>query len=956
MNTGNLEVERRSGQQQGLANHSLVLEFSEDDTDSSTDGTEDSLSDLESEQTDSDLAYYERTVREIVKGDAYTCMICTVEMDYTCKMFACSHCYRVFDYDCIREWAVKSTEKTVDRIWKCPNCYHTSTKVPQKNRPTCWCGKSVIPDPNPIDPNSCGQTCNAPTCAHGCSKICHLGPHPECMRTLSVKCKCGKHAKDIFCYKSKSINDKNGFQCDEECGLSLPCGIHKCKIKCHSGLCGACPAVLTKKDDNTNIRCYCGLHSYESLKCKDLRVASQLSTDIHGKSWIGAFACAEVRNVEYACRKHSFVEACQAPPTISGKLACRFSPKFLKTCPCGKTRLKSLAQPRKLCTDPIPRCESRCGRKLGCGKHTCPFTCHEGPCMDPCIQVDIINCSCHQKKFQVPCNFGQMPHCNTKCESLMSCRRHRCTERCCSGRPSAERRRKTPYSSRELLDESLVEAQHICLKECNLMLSCGKHKCHLKCHPGKCPPCLESSSNDLVCSCGKTFVEAPVRCGTVLPPCKYPCIKVVRGIYECRHKPMPHECHPLDQKCPPCTAPVSKACKCGGRNVRTLCFQEDVSCGQVCARPLENCTHACQKSCHQSGNCQTKCKQVCNQKRIYCDHKCRKPCHGNEDCPDIPCTISIAIKCACGVRETFVTCGAFSKAPSSSETTKIPCTEECEKHKRHLQLKEAFGISSEPNVESNSTATSLEKLAATATSFDELQLPFTEPALVIYSKQVTWCAQIENVLNSLIDNEEKTSLHFKPMRPPQRHFVHELAKAYKFYAESQDAEPKRSVFIKKTALSCKPLISLEESLPFYQLFKQYEKEKKTQRLESQTTTKLINFTLKEEVKVDLATNNAFLIRNIARGTTTEDLERAFAEHLKPTLIKNPQYKILDLEKKALIFPESYATTTVNVERDIAALVGHFDYICKDLFIGDGVELSFVDQEGLGEVSHIPEQE
>lgn len=155
------------------------------------------------EESDDDLQYYERAIQEIAKGDSYICMICTVEMDYTCQMFACKKCYRVFDYACIREWALKSTEKTVDKIWKCPNCYHVGKKVPTRNRPTCWCGNVVNPDPNQLDPNSCGQTCNAPTCVHGCFKICHLGPHPECTRMVEIKCHCVGIPKPSFVISPK---------------------------------------------------------------------------------------------------------------------------------------------------------------------------------------------------------------------------------------------------------------------------------------------------------------------------------------------------------------------------------------------------------------------------------------------------------------------------------------------------------------------------------------------------------------------------------------------------------------------------------------------------------------------------------------------------------------------------------------------------------------------------------
>lgn len=934
---------------QDLDPHSLVLEFSDDDSDFSSDG---SLEDDVSEVTDEhELAYYERAVLEIARGDKYTCMICTVEMDYTCQMFACEGCYRVFDYDCIREWALKSTKKTVDRIWKCPNCYRVNHRVPPSGRPTCWCGKVVKPEPNPLDPNSCGQTCDAPTCPHGCTKQCHLGPHPQCERTTTIRCRCGKHSREAFCHELASMKGKQRFQCQEKCGLPLACGVHTCERKCHAGLCGSCPAKLHAKDEEHRFKCYCGLESKDSIDCKDVRIAGDLCKNQTGESWIGAFACGQLRKLDYRCHQHSFVEPCRPSPSISGKLPCPYSPKLLKTCPCGRTPLKELGKPRKSCTDPIPNCDSICGKKLACGKHTCPFLCHNGPCMDPCSQVDVKSCACHQKLFSVPCQFHSEPRCNVKCESLMSCRRHRCPERCCSGRPDAERRRKTAYSSRELLDESLVESQHICLKECNLKLSCGIHTCHMKCHPGKCPPCLESDSNDLVCPCGKTVVEAPVRCGTKLPPCRYPCIRVVEGTYPCGHKPMPHTCHPLSEPCPPCTAPVFKPCKCGKKTkVRTLCFQNDVSCGTTCNKQLEGCPHSCQKSCHLPGECQKTCKQVCNKKRLHCQHKCRVPCHGNGECPDLPCTISVPVHCECGLTESFVTCGAHSEAVSKQETTVLPCTEECEINKRHLQLREAFGISDSSDPASRDRTASVENIAAIASTFEELELPYSEQALNTFAKQEAWCTQIEGILNKFMTETEKTSLHFKPMKPAQRVFVRELAKSYNLYSESQDREPKRSVFIKKldNGDSARPTISLADSLVVFQTFKQIEKEKKVQKMESQTTTRLINFPSVEEAKLECAKNNAFLLKNLSTSTTEEDLVRLFAEHLKPTLVKNPHYKMMASDKKAFIYPEDFADISTNVERDLEALVGHFDYICKENFIGDGVELCYIDAQALGE--------
>ncbi|CCD25843.2 Fap1p NDAI_0G00670 [Naumovozyma dairenensis CBS 421] len=896
---------------------------------------------------DEDMKYYERTIQEIAKGDSYVCMICTVEMDYTCQMYACKECYRVFDYDCIREWAVKSTEKTVDRIWKCPNCYHVNKKVPPKNRSTCWCGKVVNPEANPLNPNSCGQTCNAKICVHGCTNICHLGPHPECTRMLSITCRCGKHTKDIFCYQSKTFKGNSKFQCKDECGLPLSCGIHKCKRKCHSGLCGVCPERLEVNEENAWIlKCYCGSETQKSMKCKDIKIpeSAKYSSDAEGNKWIGVFACKEIRTVQYDCDKHSFIERCIAPPTLSMEKPCPYSPKLLKTCPCGKTPLQKLAKPRTLCTDPIPTCESHCNKPLKCGKHKCPFKCHTGACMDPCLQIETRKCSCEQQSFLVPCQFTGSPHCNIKCESLMSCRRHRCLERCCSGRPAAEKRKKTLFRSQDLMDETLVEAEHICLKECNLLLSCGIHRCQRKCHPGKCPPCLESDSNDLVCPCGKTIVEAPVRCGTKLPPCPFQCIKVVRNEYPCGHTPMPHTCHPLDEPCPPCTAPVFKPCKCGKvKEVRTLCFQNDVSCGKICGLPLKDCPHKCMKRCHIPGDCQTKCKQICGKRRINCDHTCSRPCHGNTECPDVPCTVSAKVTCECGRRETYVTCGAMSNIASAVTTTILECDEECEMLERHRQLKEAFGIK---EIISSSTDLEFERLkdiVPTAIAFEELQLPFTEATLSIFSRQERWCQQIEEIINKFMDDKSRPSLHFKPMRPPQRHFIHELSKAYNLYCESQDPEPKRSVFIKKNTTSSKPSFSLSKVLPLYQTFKELEKERKLQEFEARTSKRLVNVEVPEGPTDNyIAEANGFLIKDLSPGTTVEDLERIFGQYLKSTLIKNPQYLVLQDGKSGVIYPEDYPTITANVERDFKSLVGHFDVLAKDTFISEGVELCKID--------------
>lgn len=881
--------------------------------------------------SETDIPYYERTVKEILVGGLYSCMICTIEMDNTCRMYACPSCYRVFDYDCIAEWASKSINKSVEKIWKCPNCYLVNRKIPIKNGNTCWCGKVLNPELNRFDPNSCGQTCNAPSCIHGCSKPCHLGPHPECMVMTTLKCLCGKQSKEVYCYQRNLYKD--GFQCESICGLTMPDGIHKCSRKCHSGLCGECMEIIQGE-----IKCYCGLKTMKELVCKDIRITGR-SLNKRGKSWIGVFSCDKTRKLKYSCGFHSFVESCKAPPSIDHQVQCPFSPKVLRNCPCGKTSLKLLGMSRDKCTDIIPKCDELCGKQLSCGKHTCPFTCHDGDCMDPCTITEKTLCSCNTKIFLTPCQFGQEPQCNTKCESLMSCRRHRCVQKCCPGKPLSQKREKQRHSTQDAIDGSLIEAQHICLKQCNRKLTCGVHYCQKVCHIGKCGPCLESDSNDLFCTCRKTIISAPVRCGTQLPQCKYPCIKTLEKDVICGHKQIPHKCHPLNEKCPLCTVTVFKQCKCGKeKNVRTLCFQRDISCGKICGRSLDKCSHACQKICHIEGYCETDCKQVCGKRKKSCNHTCIVKCHPNIPCPEILCEFQVKVFCKCGRKESLKICGAHDDVLSSTEREQLECDEVCVKLKRHHMLAYTFGIQQtlkQPTVD-------LECLRLSE-KFDDLHLPFSEETLAMYKKQPAWCTEIETVFNELINNQSKSSFHFKPMKPVKRRFIHQLAAAYLLYSESQDSEPKRSVFIKKNSDSFIPIMSLIDSLPLYKSFKEMETKKKLDLYEKSTTKVLINIKPNDpEHKPSNIKKNAFLIKSLSPNMTVDDLCTLFGGYLRHSLLKNPQYYLHNGD--AFIYPENYLFINNNVENDMSRIVNYFDSICQEKNIGKYISLCKLDQD------------
>lgn len=63
------------------------------------------------------------------------------------------------------------------------------------------------------------------------------------------------------------------------------------------------------------------------------------------------------------------------------------------------------------------------------------------------------------------------------------------------------------------------------------------------------------------------------------------------------------------------------------------------------------------------------------------------------------------------------------------------------------------------------------------------------------------------------------------MTSPQRHYIHELAKAYNAYTESQDKEPNRSVFLVITRLTKIPSLSVHDAVEML-----HELEKENSRL------------------------------------------------------------------------------------------------------------------------------
>lgn len=843
-------------------------------------------------EVDDDLA---TTIMKELLDETYVCLMCTCEIEHESKMWSCTSCYRVYHMDCIESWAKKGSSTDVKGNWKCPSCNVKHRR--QKFQYRCWCKKTVNPQFNELAPGSCGNSCGVKlkSCIHNCSLQCHPGPHATCNALGPlIKCHCGNHEDQWPCVITPYVN---GWHCKDVCTEYLPCEVHKCNKVCHDGLCGKCELFIDSV-------CYCG-RTHDKIKCYLKRPKKSFIPEKFGE-----FKCGLSTEVFYDCNNHSELKQCQ--PVYKKKLHCPLSPDKITTCPCGQTKID--ASERKTCLDPIPTCDKICNKQLKCG-HRCKFKCHEGDCSN-CNEFLVTDCRCGFEKFTVSCKFlqdGNQPICSRKCSALLSCRRHRCNERCCAFEKTAidrERIRKksirnnvsNPSNSTES-ENFNVEAKHICLQICNKKLSCGNedHRCKITCHAGKCPPCLESSADDLVCNCGKTVVPAPVRCGTKLPPCPYQCVRSL----SCGHDQMPHNCHEDNVACPKCTKSVLKTCNCGKcDDIKAMCYQTEVFCLKECGKELQ-CKHHCHKICHNTRNPENvcKCSSICGKKKKYCNHIDKTKCHYPEPCNDTtPCDILVRLTCRCGRIVRNLPCGANNENESQMDKL-LDCEISCVLQERQEQLAKAFG--KELKISNNDEALK--------------QYDF-EKIVKVYKRQKAWCQNIETIMSNFMKSD-RISMSFKPMRREQRVFIHELTDVYNLYSESQDSEPNRSVFIKKVENSAIPKYSLEECLNSY---------------ESSLNTM-------NSVPEELSENNAILIEDLVIGVTRIDLEDVLIPIFNSTkLVKSITVKPYESDKY-LIVPEAFLILKKSQEAEIVSIFENIKQTLKSKFLANSIKLVKIDE-------------
>lgn len=859
----------------------------------------DSNLDLDEAEDPETLA--ETIVQEIADG-TYVCLVCTGEIDRHSEVWTCHTCYRVYDLECIADWATRGSS-TAQNGWRCPACSVKHKKIPSKF--TCWCGRVNNPLPDSLVPFSCGNPCNAPYahCVHQCSTGCHPGKHPECgAMGPAMNCRCGKHTQQLPCLVTPY---SGGWTCGTPCG-TVVCELgHKCKEGCHLGFCGPCKQMV-------DVRCYCG-ETHQQVACLAAEPKQCREKNDRSAVFVGAASCGAFITEYYACGVHYDELPCL--PLPGKQRTCKYDPKTVTHCYCGKTPATA---ERELCTDPMPECDLVCGKPLPCGC-TCEAKCHSGPC--ECFRVVDAKCRCGSTTYLVPCKAlqqGFQPQCLHKCGAMLSCRKHYHRAVCCEFEQQAlvrERymRKQVRNNIRTLFSDvvATMEPVHICTRTCNQVLRCGVHRCSALCHSGPCGVCLESSNDDLVCHCGKTVVPAPVRCGTTIV-CQEPCIRPKT----CGHPPEQHRCHDDARECPKCTYLVTRRCNCGEREVAgVLCSMATVSCGKICTARIE-CGHICNRACSREcveghHNSASSCHLVCKRIRPSCPHMCTERCHysAGTPCDAKKCTETVVVTCGCGRLSRSVACGALASAPSLIGTV-IGCDDECNRIKREAELHSIF--------------------TGTAQNDADLAM-YSSVVTSVFRRQVKWCTKMEAIVRRFVGESAtegaKQSLHFPAMPAPQREFLHNLALAFKVYLESQDREPHRSVFYCVTKASVVPLLTIQQFLD-----QQEEIERK--KLE----------VAELEKHIDTALFNAILVQDVFFGVSPETVQAKIAEIME----KHPDltdWRIVRVKDSSYVFFDThFASMDAEKENQLYMLLKTFKKTLRDELVAFDCKMCVVNAD------------
>jgi transcriptional repressor NF-X1 len=107
----------------------------------------------------------------------------------------------------------------------------------------------------------------------------------------------------------------------------------------------------------------------------------------------------------------------------------------------------------------------------------------------------------------------------------------------------------------------------------------------------------------------------------------------------------------------------------------------------------------------------------------------------------------------------------------------LKCDDECARLERNRSLAAALHI---------------------ADGHSDDHVPYSTATLKMYLEDVNWAHAQEGILREFAADPNERRLRFKPMKPPQRAFIHSIAEDFGFDGESVDPEPHRHVMLFKT--------------------------------------------------------------------------------------------------------------------------------------------------------------
>ncbi|MEW5303405.1 MAG: hypothetical protein WDW38_001729 [Sanguina aurantia] len=585
----------------------------------------------------------------------------------------------------------------------------------------CHCGKQGMRMRCGHHTFSCEQECGRDLgCGHRCEEACHVGACPPCPVLGSYRCDCGRQLSERPCAE-------RAFQCEGKCGKLLACGCHSCEKVCHAGACGTCP----RDGERT---CPCGKATYSQLSCTE--TAPPCGETCGRLLPCGIHTCTErchTGDCSKNCRD-TVARSCRCGK-MQKAVRCGEELRCERRCTgvraCGRHPCK-----RRCCDGNCPLCEEVCGRRLKCGNHKCPAPCHSDPCR-PCPLTVTVSCACDATHVTLPCgaesratpprcalqcpvpplcrhapqtpphrcHFGPCPPCPRPCGTPQPCG-HTCSSPACHDPPppavpgfapprapaatlavsgcqdaavgeraavAGSRRRVSRSAGLSASAGAAVAAVSLlgasapgvapsqcapcqvplavecfgrhgktelpccsaspfsCSQPCGAQLACGNHSCRLPCHvtTPTPPPAISLASSD------------PIACQS----CGLPCTKPRPCPHTC---PLP--CHPGD--CPLCRVTTRQLCRCGKTAITRPCHELLACADTAPARPRGTtgapaADAATPEAAGQRRADPLRCDKPCHRQLPDCPHPCRSTCHAGP-CPEVsPCVEEVSVRCEC---------------------------------------------------------------------------------------------------------------------------------------------------------------------------------------------------------------------------------------------------------------------------------------------------------------------